>query len=394
MISAVVIVAAVVVYLLFFASPGREVLVQHDKVVRETLSRQVSATGTINPLQTVEVGTQVSGTVARLYVDFNDQVKAGQVIARMDTRNLIALVRESEANLLRAEVQMNQSKRALDRATELYESQAIPLVEFETAKDNHELAKATYNSARLQLERNQVNLDYATIRSPIDGIIVSRRVDEGQTVAASFTTPSLYTIANDLKKMKIEASVDEADIGQVRKGQQVIFTVDAFPGDTFTGVVEQVQLEPVTVQNVVTYTVVVAINNDKLLLMPGMTATLQIIVASRENVLTIPNGVFGFVMDDDLGRQLDKEGYNVVFAGDTGQTTVWKLEQLTLREIPVTTGYSNGIKTEISGPLSEGDQVVNGIEINARSRNKGSQNLFMPRSPRGNEDEKEENTGK
>jgi HlyD family secretion protein len=264
-----VVVLGVSAYFLFF-NPGRnEVVIRSDKVVQETLTKKVSATGTIKPIQTVEVGTQVSGAIEKLYVDFNDRVKAGQVIAQMDIRNLAATVKESEANLLRAEVQLGQAKRAQTRTSELFEKGTVAKVDLEKADDDYQLALATFNSAELQLKRNKVNLGYATITSPIDGVVISRKVDEGQTVAAAFATPAIYIIAKDLKEMKIEASVDEADIGQVQKGQSVTFTVDAFPDEVFDGKVEQIQLQPVTLQNVVTYTVEIIVSNQDLKLKPG-----------------------------------------------------------------------------------------------------------------------------
>ena len=377
----VVIGLGIAVYFIFFNKSGKIVVANTDIIIRETLVKKVTATGTIKPIQTVEVGTQVSGTIAKLNVDFNDIVKAGQIIALMDTRNLIASVKESKAALVKTEVQLKQSKRALERATELFSKGTIAKIDLEKAEDDYQLALASFNSSKLQLERNQVNLDYATIRSPIDGVIISRKVDEGQTVAATFSTPVFYVIANDLKEMKIEASVDEADIGQVKLGQQVEFTVDAFPDKQFFGKVEQMQLESVTLQNVVTYIVEITIENKDMKLIPGMTANIEIIVTQEENVLTIPNGALGFILSDELLNQAEKEGVIIKHAESKKAKTVWKKQENTFIEIPVETGYSNGIKTEISGDLKEGDEIINSIEI-VSGKKKPSGNFLMPQAPK------------
>jgi HlyD family secretion protein len=378
-IGTVLIILAGSVYFLFFNKATNKVFANFDKVIRETLIKKVSATGTIKPIQAVEVGTQVSGTISKLYVDFNNNVKAGQVIAQMDTRNLVASVKENEASLVRSEVQLNQSKRALDRTKELFKKGAVAKIDIEKTEDDYQLALATYKSTKLQLERNQVNLDYATIKSPIDGIVISRKVDEGQTVAASFATPTFYVIANDLKKMKIDASVDEADIGQVTKGQSVEFSVDAFPDQIFYGIVEQVQLQPVTIQNVVTYIVEITIDNKDMKLIPGMTANLEIIVTKKENVFTVPNGALAFVMNDELITQIKNEGYELKHIVSQTKKTVWIQHEKTFIEIPIETGYSNGIKTEIIGKINEGDEIVNNIEIVSGNK-KQSGSFLMPQN--------------
>jgi HlyD family secretion protein len=378
-IGTVLIILAGSVYFLFFNKATNKVFANFDKVIRETLIKKVSATGTIKPIQAVEVGTQVSGTISKLYVDFNNNVKAGQVIAQMDTRNLVASVKENEASLVRSEVQLNQSKRALDRTKELFKKGAVAKIDIEKTEDDYQLALATYKSTKLQLERNQVNLDYATIKSPIDGIVISRKVDEGQTVAASFATPTFYVIANDLKKMKIDASVDEADIGQVTKGQSVEFSVDAFPDQIFYGIVEQVQLQPVTIQNVVTYIVEITIDNKDMKLIPGMTANLEIIVTKKENVFTVPNGALAFVMNDELITQIINEGYELKHIVSQTKKTVWIQHEKTFIEIPIETGYSNGIKTEIIGKINEGDEIVNNIEIVSGNK-KQSGSFLMPQN--------------
>jgi len=378
---------AIAVYFLFFNKTPNRIEVNFDKVARETLIKKVSATGTIKSIQTVEVGTQVSGKISKLYVDFNDKVKAGQVIALMDTRTLLASVKESETSLTRAKLQLNQLKRALDRASELFKKGAVAKVDIEKAEDDYNLALATYNSSKLELERNQVNLDYATIKSPIDGIVISRKVDEGQTVAATFATPTFYVIAKDLKKMKIDASIDEADIGEVKEGQSVEFTVDAFPDQIFTGKVEQLQLQPITIQNVVTYIVEITIDNKDMKLIPGMTANLEIIVTKRANVITVPNGVFDFVMNDELAAKIKNEGYEIKHVESSTKKTIWKQHDKEFIQIPVEIGYSNGIKTEVISNLNEGDEIINNVEIVAGNK-KTSGSFLMPQNQEKNKDGK------
>ena len=384
----IAILSALVYFLFLNKNKNLEVVTQCDLVIRETLAQKVSATGTINPVQTVEVGTQVSGSIAKIYVDFNDEVKAGQIIAKMDIRNLIATVNESKANLLRAEIQMNQAKRNLDRTKDLYDKEHESDIVMEKAEDDYNLSKANYNTAKIQLERNHVNLGYATITSPIDGVIISRKVDEGQTVAAAFATPAMFVIAKDLKKMKIEASVDEADIGQVRKGQSVMFAVDAYPNEIFNGIVEQIQLQPITLQNVVTYTVEILVDNSDLKLLPGMTATLEIIISSEENKLTVPNGVFSFKMLPELETQAIDLGYKIIKSDSSENAAlIWKFDSTTFTQISVQKGYSNGIKTIVSGSINAGDNIVNSLEIKEKNSNAGK-SFLMPTKPKDDKNKK------
>jgi HlyD family secretion protein len=271
------------------ASLWETVLVQ-----RGNLSITVTATGEIKPIQTVEVGTQVSGVISDIYVDFNSRVKKGQLIAKLDTRTLKAQADDANAMLDRSKVALRQAERDFKRNTGLLEEKAIAQVDYDNSLDAYETAKANLVSAQLAADRSQVNLDYGTITSPIDGVVISRTYEPGQTVAASFNTPTLFKIANDLTKMKIEASIDEADIGQVKVGQKVTFTVDAFPDLNFEGLVQQIRLSPTTVNNVVTYTVVIEVANPDEKLMPGMTANLTIYVEDQKDILKIPTRAFAF----------------------------------------------------------------------------------------------------
>jgi len=258
------------------------------------LSVTVTATGEIKPIQTVEVGTQVSGVISNIYVDYNSRVKKGQVIALLDTRTLKAQLDDANAMLDRAKVALRQAERDFKRNTGLLEQKAIAQIDYDNSQDTYETAKANMTSAQLAADRAKVNLDYGTITSPIDGVVISRTYEPGQTVAASFNTPTLFKIANDLTKMKIEASIDEADIGQVKVGQKVKFTVDAFPELNFEGQVKQVRLASTTVNNVVTYTVVIEVSNPEEKLMPGMTANLVIYIEDQKDILKISMKAFSF----------------------------------------------------------------------------------------------------
>ena len=268
----------------------------------------VGATGTLEAVETVDVGTQVSGVVQALYADFNSIVKKGQVIARLDPQLIQTQIEQQSANVVRAEADLSRlhvsladARQKLERAKQMSTKQLIPQTELETAEVNVKMAEAQIRSseaaltqARAQLNNQKVNLGYTTISAPIDGIVISRNVDQGQTVAASMNAPTLYIIAADLTKMQVVANIDEADVGRMRPGQPVTFRVDAYPTDTFTGTVTQVRLQPAVVQNVVTYSTVITVPNPELKLKPGMTANVTIEIARRNDVLRIPNRALAF----------------------------------------------------------------------------------------------------
>ena len=295
-VAIVVVVVILIVASIFFYSRANHSAVKYRTatVERGDISTVVSATGTINAVTTVQVGSQVSGTIARLYADFNSVVKKGQVVAQLDSTFLKAQVQEAEANLERAIVSVNGAKRALTRAEDLLTKKLISQAEYDDAQTNYELAVAQEKQSRAALDRAKTNLRYATIHSPIDGVVISRNVDVGQTVAASLQAPTLFTIANDLTKMKLETNIDEADIGKVAEDQSATFTVDAYPDQQFQGTVAQIRLAPIIVQNVVTYNVIIEVANPDLKLMPGMTANVSILVAHREKVLRVPNAALRF----------------------------------------------------------------------------------------------------
>ena len=269
-----------------------------DKVDRGDVSVTISATGTLSAVTTVQVGSQVSGTIAKLYADFNAVVKKGQLLAQLDPTFLQASVNEARANLDRAKAQADDAERTLTRTGGLFSKQLVSQADMDAATTAEQTAKASLKQNQAALDRAVVNLRYATIYAPISGVVISRNVDVGQTVAASLSAPTLFSIANDLRMMQVQASVDEADIGNVTIGQDVTFRVDAFPDREFHGTVAQVRLAPIVTQNVVTYSVIINVKNDDLKLMPGMTATVSIEVASRDDVLRVPIQAIRFTPPD------------------------------------------------------------------------------------------------
>ncbi len=258
------------------------------------LEALVSSTGNLEAVVTVQVGTQVSGIVSKIYADFNDRVRKGQVIALIDTTLLVSAIRDAEANLERNRAQLEYTREEFERIRGLFEKNFTTEVEFNTARYNYEVAQASAKSAQVSLERARRNLDYATIRAPISGVVVERNVDVGQTVAASFSAPQLFLIANDLSQMQILALVDESDIGRIREGQEARFTVQAYDDRTFTGTVRQVRLQSQSQENVVNYTVVVDVDNSDGALLPGMTATVDFIIERATDVLKVPNAALRF----------------------------------------------------------------------------------------------------
>jgi len=281
-------------------------LYEFVKIDRGDLEAVVSSTGTLSAVTTVQVGTQVSGRIAKLYADFNQQVKQGQLLAMLDTAPLIQQVNEAESAHERARVQLKQSQMDYDRTAYLFKEKIKTQNDLDMVEVNRELAQATLKSAQSSLERARINLTYASIYSPIDGIVIARNVDVGQTVAASFSAPTLFLIANDLKKMQILANVDEADIGQIKESQPVRFTVQSFPDRKFAGAVTQIRMQPTTVQNVVNYTVVVQVDNTSGELLPGMTATIDFLIGQAQNVLRVPNAALRLKPTEQMMQALIK----------------------------------------------------------------------------------------
>jgi len=281
-------------YIFLRKEPAKAIQWETKLIERGSISNTITATGTLEAVTTVQVGTQVSGIISKLYIDYNSKVKKGQILARIDTTTLAANLFDARASVYRQQIQVNQAKRNFDRTKALFEQKVVAQIEYDKALDDYETAKSSLISAQAQLNRAEINLGYATIFAPIDGVVISKSVEQGQTVAASFNSPTLFTIANDLAKMQVQASVDEADIGQVKEGQDVTFSVDAYPEDQFKGSVKQIRLQPVIVSNVVNYIVIIDVPNPDLKLMPGMTANITVKVNEASDVLKVPVKALSF----------------------------------------------------------------------------------------------------
>ncbi|WAC06396.1 MAG: efflux RND transporter periplasmic adaptor subunit [Thermodesulfobacteriota bacterium] len=333
-----------------------------EKIMRGEIVSSVTATGTVNAVTTVLVGTQVSGTIKTLYVDFNSPVKKNQLIAQIDPATFEAQVEQAKANLFSAKANLDKSeatvidaKRTMERNRELVSENLIAQSDFDTAETNYETAKASVSAAKAQIAQTEAalkfaetNLQYSKILSPVDGVVISRSVDVGQTVAASFQTPTLFTIAQDLTKMQIDTNVDEADIGKINVGQNVDFTVDAYPEITFKGTVWQIRNAPIIVQNVVTYDVVIKVENPELKLKPGMTANVSIITSFKKDILKIPNAALRFMPSEEEKITIDKKG-----------TGIWIIQKGKPKRIPIVTGISDGNYTEVtSGAVKESQEVI------------------------------------
>ena len=360
------------------------------KVVRGDISTYVTATGTIEPVVKVEVGTQVSGIVKKLYVDYNSKVKKGQVIAELDKTNLESEYQSQKSNLAKAQSDYNYQLSNFNRMKTLHEKGLIADNEFEQAQDTYQAAVSSLSVARQNLQKAQTNLSYATITSPMDGVVLSKSVEEGQTVAASFSTPTLFYIANNLTQMRVIASVDEADIGYVADGQRVEFTVDAYVGETFNGTVTQVRQNATTTNNVVTYEVVVDAPNPDLKLKPGLTANITIYTKESHGVLTVPPKALKFnpaQYDGVQGYSVDEAGKKYTM-GSKGPKVLWKLNGKRFSAVEVTVGMSSKVSTEIVSGVNEGDVVV--LEMNANAEQmpqmggNETNSPFMPKGPGSN----------
>ena len=376
---AAVVVIALIVWLLSDGKKEEKVQFETAKVEQRDISTAITATGTIEPVTSVTVGTQVSGIVSKLYVDYNSVVKKGQVIAELDKTNLISELNTAKANLTSAQSTANYELSNFNRYKALYDKGLVSADEYESAQLSYQKAKEQVNTARESVQKAQTNLGYATITSPIDGVVLSKAVEEGQTVAASFNTPELFTIAQDLTDMRVIADIDEADIGGVKEGQHVKFTVDAFPDDQFEGQVTQVRQQPTTESNVVTYEVVISAPNNDLKLKPGLTANVTIFTLEKNGVLTVPSKALRFMPNEAL-LQEDQQ-----IADVEAKSKVWTLEGTTFKAHAVETGTTNGVLTEITSGISAGTEVLTDFSISggAEAPQEQARNPFMPR-PRNN----------
>ncbi len=366
------------------------------KVNRSSISNTVTATGTVEPVTEVEVGTQVSGIIDKLYADYNDVVKAGQLIAEMDKVNLKAELASAQAQLASSKSEYEYQQKNYARNKVLYEKKLISDSDYETATYNYEKSKASYEQNQAAMVKVNRNLEYATITSPIDGVVINRAVEEGQTVAAGFETPTLFTIAADLTKMQVIADVDEADIGNVHDGQRVSFTVDAYPNDVFEGTVWQIRLgdssssssssSTSSSSTVVTYEVVITADNPDLKLKPRLTANVTIYTLERDNVLTIPTKSLRFVPEEELlvGTGLIAE--NSAQEAPAGKRLVWVKEGQQLHPKAVTVGSTSGNMIEVIDGLNEGEEIAVDLTSDAPAQAAATteKSPFMPGPPGGN----------
>lgn len=376
----VIVIVAVAAWAMSGGKKEEDINFKEEKVALKTLQNSVTATGTIEAVTSVTVGTQVSGIVNKLYVDYNSQVKKGQVIAELDKTNLLSELNTAKANLASAQSSLNYQAANMERYRTLYKKGLVSADEYENALLTYRQAKEQVASSKENVQRAQTNLGYATITSPIDGTVISKSVEEGQTVAASFNTPELFTIAKDLTNMQVVANVDEADIGGVKEGDRVTFTVDAYPDDTFEGTVKQVRLEATTTNNVVTYEVVISAPNADLKLKPGLTANVTIYTQERSGVLAVANKALRFTPTKET------VGKDMKIVDCKGRNKVWTLNGNTLTAHPVTIGQSDGINTEITKGLKQGDKIVTEIVVNVPEEEDApqqSQGLISGPGPRG-----------
>ncbi len=349
-VAAVAIVAAALLF--GHGRKGPEVEYETQTVVRDTITMSVTATGAVNPLNKVDVGTQVSGIISKIYVDFNSEVEQGQLIAQLDPSTLQAEKAVAEESLCAAELDYRLQKKNYERQRRLFGQELISETEYDNAENAYLKAESSWRQSKLALQRAEINLGYTQIYSPISGVVLARAVDEGQTVASGYSTPTLFTIANDLRQMQLVANVDEADIGAVAEGQRVSFSVDAYIDDRFEGTVKQVRLQSSTTSNVVTYEVVIEVPNPDLKLKPGMTANATIYTLEKPGVFVVPARALRFLPADiDEKRKKELPPVHVYLRLDDG----------TLEVREVSTGITNGAQTEIVTGLAEGDNVVVGV---------------------------------
>lgn len=409
-ISALVIVAALILFMFLGreSSTGKQGY-RIEEVKKGKVENIVSSTGTLSALETVEIGSQVSGILNKLYVDFNSPVKKGQILAVLDKTLFIVAVNDKKASLNSAKATLNRAKAEVNRNKPLFEKGHLSETEFLVIKTDAEKAEADVQIASAALKKAETNLEYCEVRSPIDGTVIERTIDEGQTIAASFQAPKLFVVAEDLKRMQIEAKVDESDIGQIRQGQTVRFTVQAYLEEKFEGKVRQIRLQPETIQNVVNYTVIVDAPNDEGLLLPGMTATVDFVIEEVKDVLLISNKAFSWTPPaEDMKMLFEKmragspgEGRGMGLGSgnpvSSAQQSGFKLPEDIGRVFYVDKnknlgmalfmkGVSDGIQTEIKrvvrGELPEGARVITGIEKIKKNKDT-AKNTLLPMPGRG-----------
>ncbi len=379
-IVAVAAIAALAVWLLSGGKKEEKITFDTAAVAPANIMNSITATGTIEPVTSVTVGTQVSGIVSKLFVDYNSVVKKGQVIAELDKTNLMSQLNTAKTQLATAQSQLNYQTANYKRYKTLFEKGLVAADDFDNAKLSYTQAKEQVASAKEEVQRAQTNLGYATITSPIDGVVLSKSVEEGQTVAASFSTPELFTIAQDLTNMQVVADVDEADIGDVKEGERVTFTVDAYPDDTFEGEVKQVRQEATTTNNVVTYEVVISAPNADLKLKPGLTTNVTIYTAERKGVLSVPSKALRFT------PQKETVGKMKIVDVANAKNKVWTIEGNSIVAHKVNIGMTDGTNTQIVGGIAEGTKIVTGLNVMGGEEEKpmeaqGESSPFAPGPP-------------
>jgi len=375
-----------------FSSSEQTFSIETSRIGKGTIASTVTATGKLEAIKTVSVGTQVSGVINKIFVDFNSQVKKGELLAQVDETPLLAQLEQSKSTVDQAEAQVKYQKATYDRYKTMIEKKLIAQSDFDLAEYNYKNALSSLNNAKSMYEKNKINLSYARIYSPIDGVILNRAVDEGQTVAASFSTPTLFTIANDLTQMRVEANVDEADIGNVSMNQRVEFTVDAYPELKFAGAVTEIRMQPVTTSNVVTYTVIIQAPNPDKKLMPGMTASTTIFVNEKKDILVVPGKAIRFApvqetyssylksLPEDTAKKMD---INLpVVSTDKDKMFIWTKTGQVIHEHEVKIGTNDGINYELLSGLKEGDEIVLSMTAQkAVAATPTAKSPFMPTRP-------------
>lgn len=379
-IAAVAAIATLAVWLLSGGKKEEKITFDTAAVAPANIMNSITATGTIEPVTSVTVGTQVSGIVSKLFVDYNSVVKKGQVIAELDKTNLMSQLNTAKTQLATAQSQLNYQTANYKRYKTLFEKGLVAADDFDNAKLSYTQAKEQVASAKEEVQRAQTNLGYATITSPIDGVVLSKSVEEGQTVAASFSTPELFTIAQDLTNMQVVADVDEADIGDVKEGERVTFTVDAYPDDTFEGEVKQVRQEATTTNNVVTYEVVISAPNADLKLKPGLTANVTIYTAERKGVLSVPSKALRFT------PQKETVGKMKIVDVANAKNKVWTIEGNSIVAHKVNIGMTDGTNTQIVSGIAEGTKVITGLNVTGGEEKmpmeaQGEKSPFAPGPP-------------
>ena len=394
--------AGAIVYNLLSKNTDNSVSIETTVVEVGNVNTAITATGTIEAIKTVDVGTQLSGVIEHIYIDYNDHVKKGQLIAEIDKTSLNASKAEAIANLDLAQAEFEYQKANYMRNKELYEKEILSDADFEAIFYDYQRAAAGVKTANAQLQKVEINLGYASIYAPINGIVLSRSVDEGQTVAASFNTPTLFSIANDLTKMQVEADIDEADIGQVKVGQNTIFTVDAYPENEYMGTVTQIRLEPQISSNVVTYTVIIEAPNPNLELMPGMTASVSILTHEANDVLIIPSKALRYSPDPTLLEAYqpapDKSKMPPQNMGEQATQTdsldvIWVKRNGEIKPAQVKTGLNDGVNVAVLEGLNEGDEVLLSMILadntkTSANNSTGQTSPFMPQRPGQNNPKK------